>query len=395
MPKSRPNEFSDPAHRKELSARTEQRGGLLPAGSRTPAPPGRLLIIDADATVREFISLALQPMAVTCDTAQNPEECRAALSSGQYDVIIVDAHGESGRGLQLVRDISDARYHTRAIVLSHDPNVDTAIEAMRSGAVDLVPKPIDEGVLVQRVTSALEHAHQIRDQERRVQRLKRICKRLNTAREEVTKQVDVLCHDLIDAYQELADQMNNVSLASEFNSLIRQELDVEALLRTTLEYLLTKTGPTNAAVFLPTGHSDYNLGAYVNYDVPRDAADVLLDHLADILAPRFADDDAITHCTSSGELERALGEDAGWLADCTLVVCSCRTEDECLAVMAFFRDQENPFTPELLQQLDIMRDLFAQQLARIVRIHHRHLGSDKWPGFDVGEAEDETGGLAA
>ena len=33
--------------------------------------------------------------------------------------------------------------------------------------------------------------------------------------------------------------------------------------------MLTKTGPTNAAVFLPGTGTDFDLGAYVNYDCPR------------------------------------------------------------------------------------------------------------------------------
>ena len=99
-----------------------------------------------------------------------------------------------------------------------------------------------------RLRAAADHTVRLRRGEKKVQRLKRICRRLNSARQDANRQLDVLCNDLVNAYQELADQMSRVSLASEFSSLIRQELDVESLLRTTLEYLLTKTGATNAAV---------------------------------------------------------------------------------------------------------------------------------------------------
>ena len=74
--------------------------------------------------------------------------------------------------------------------------------------------------------------------------------------------------------------MTMVTLASEFNSLIRQELDLESLLRVSVEFILGKSGPTNAAVFLPAASGDYSLGAYVNYDCPKDSAEVLMDQLA-------------------------------------------------------------------------------------------------------------------
>ena len=82
------------------------------------------------------------------------------------------------------------------------------------------------------------------------------------------------------------DQMKNIALASELNTIFRQELDLESLLRTVLEYTLRKVGSTNAAIFLPSSTGDFTLGAYVNYDCPRDTAETLLDHLADILESR-------------------------------------------------------------------------------------------------------------
>ena len=50
--------------------------------------------------------------------------------------------------------------------------------------------------------------------------------------------------------------MNQGMIVTEFGGLIRQELDIESLLRTTLEFVLGRCGPTNAAVFLPTTSGD-------------------------------------------------------------------------------------------------------------------------------------------
>src|SRR6185436_11876429 len=110
-------------------------------------------------------------------------------------------------------------------------------------------------------------------------------------------------------------QVLELSIASEFNGLIRQELDVESLLRTALEFILAKTGPTNAAVFLPATSGDFSLGAYVNYDCPKDTADVLLDHLAVVIAPRMEHQAELKSLATPEELAAFLGDDAHWLAE--------------------------------------------------------------------------------
>src|SRR5262245_49424510 len=186
--------------------------------------------------------------------------------------------------------------------------------------------------------------------------------------------------------------MRQITLALEFDGLIRQELDIEALLRRTLEFVLAKCGPTNAAVFLPTTSGDYSLGAYVNYDCPKETVDVLLDHLANAVAPRFQDLAGIAHYPDSRSLEAAFGDDAGWIEGSGVVVWTCRHERETLAICMLFRDRRSPYAAPLLEQLRTIGELFAAQLARVIRIHHRHLPKDKWGALGDTDEGDESDG---
>lgn len=190
--------------------------------------------------------------------------------------------------------------------------------------------------------------------------------------------------------------MNQITISEEFQGLIRHELDVESLLRVTLEFVLSRCGPTNAAVFLPTSCGDYSLGAYVNYDCAKETVDVLLDHLANVAAPKFEEADGAVHLTDPRGLDTFLGTDARWLETNHVVGMSSRHDGECLAVLMFFRDPSLPFSRSMIEDLRTISDLFAGQLSRVVRIHNRHLPPEQWRAVGDGDDErDENGGMAA
>jgi len=362
-----------------------------PPGAGAPAAAGglRLLTVGADPALAAWATRAVAPHHPRCNLAPDAAAARRTIEADTHDVALLDMDSLGPACFELARELSARTDAPRTVICTANPSFEAGVLALRSGAADFIIKGCPENELAQRLFAAAELAERARRHNRKLVRLKRICRRLNSARQDVNRQLDVLCNDLVNAYQELADQMSQVSLASEFSSLIRQELDVESLLRTTLEFLLTKTGPTNAAVFLPTGQSDYSLGAYVNYDMPKGAADVLLDHMADVVAPRFEDENDLVVLDNPRELDAWFGDQAAWLRDSSVLVFACRHDDEPLAIAMLFRDNRTPFPADVLPKLTLMRDLFAEQLARVIQVHNRHRPRDQWPGFEVDPGDDE------
>jgi FixJ family two-component response regulator len=330
-------------------------------------------------------------------------EARESLARGDALMLLVDADLPRGEAFEIVADLHTAHPEVAVVVLSDDCGVETAMRAMQSGACDLIPSTIALDIAVARLRPQILRAEKMHARRQamnaKIDKLKSLCRQLNSARHEVTRHVGSLCTNLTGAYREMADQLEMVGLASEFNSLIRQELDVESLLRTALEYMLTKTGPTNAAVFLPATSGDFSLGAYVNYDCAKDTAEVLLDHLAAALAPKFESEREVVFMNARGELEARIGEAADWLRESSVVTMACRVDGECLAVLTLFRDRSTPFSESLKPVLKTMGDLFGKQLSRIIHVHHRHLPKSKWgaPGdpCDPPERNDDDIDLAA
>lgn len=349
----------------------------------------RVLVCSARPSLHRRLVGLLRDRVEVVSVARTLGDARKSLGKGLHDLALIDTRLGGGRGLDLAENVAHANPAMVSAMLGDHAGVDEALRAMRAGATDLIEVTLGEPEMLARIEAACERAHRVRQREARVARLKRLCHQLNNARKEVSGHVGELCNDLVDAYRELSGQLEDVSVTTELSAMLRQELDIESLLRTLLEYVLGKIGSTNAAIFLPSTSGEFSLGAYVNYDCPRDAAEVLMDQLADTLAPRFEEQGTVLALSGSVELEHHLGESAHWLEESAMLVVACREHDECLAVLSLFRDKRSAFAESDVKLLQIIADQFAGQLARVIRVHHRHLPKDEWGGFETDDLDDD------
>jgi len=369
-----------------------------PSAGRAP----RVLIVGSADALHKCMLKALSHRPYRCQCEPTLERARAALSRRRFDVILLQPEHVAGDWQAFIEETAKAAGHLKTIITSCDDAHDRVVQAMRHGAIDSVNIQRDLNELSTRVDAAVARSRADQAQQRKMMRLRKVCRELNNARREVTEQVDSLCEELVTAYKDVADQVSEASMTSELRTLLRQELDVEELLRTTLEYLLTRTGPTNAAVFLPDGSGEYNLGAYVNYDCPRESIGLLLDHVCSAICPQMEEEREIVRFEQASDFSEWVGIDAGILDDSQVITFTCHRADEALAVFVLFRSQTSPFEDELAATLDVMRGIFAEQLSRVVRIHNRM--EPEWPSEPVDEEADyddfgfgygQDGGIAA
>lgn len=343
----------------------------------------RILVVGGDSEFRAAVVGRLSDDRRQCTHVGRIDEAFTAVTAHRFDLIMVNADLPDGDGIEFARRVGGRSPFTATIIFSETESFTSAVGALRCGAVDFIRVPVDLDELAERVDAALSRGRSERSREQRIRKLHHICKELHDARDEISDRVDVLCNDLVGAYQELTDQIGEVAMASEFRTLLRQELDIEDLLRTMLEFMLCKTGPTNAAVFLPDPDQQYSLGAYVNYDCPRESIDRLLDHLGDAICPQMSDEHDLVKFDDADQFSEWIGMEDGLLGDSQVVAFSCMHEDECLAVLVLFRSRTNPFEADLAGTLDILRSIFAEQLSHIIAVHHR--ATPQWPD----DAHDE------
>jgi DNA-binding response OmpR family regulator len=340
----------------------------------------RVLVVDGDMDVTDELTARLDSSSTMLLHADTLVEANMLLRIHQTDLAVIATHLADGSGLELADRLHRQWPDTQILVTTRRPTVARMLEAVRAGASDIMIKPLQCDEMFDRVQQATDRYRANRANKRRVRRLKRACRKLNDARIEVSEQVNVLCGDLVSAYQDLASQMQQVASTSEFATLIRQELDLEQLLHTTLEYVLQKAGPTNAAIFLPTNTDEYTLGGYINYDCSSGAADVLMQGLADRLVPKVADREDVLYIADDNTMARWVGEDAEFLEQAHLMAISCRHQDETLAVLAMFRNRAQPFDDKFVETCTLIAPILGESLGRLFRIYHRHLPPNDDPG---------------
>ncbi len=335
--------------------------------------PVHVMVVDEDNQTAGKVTQYVPTGRIEVVQVSSIAEAFKHLNTQRVDLALIEATLPDGSGLALAKRMRTGYAQTHAIIMTNKPSLDRAVEAMRVGVVDIISKPLDPDEVRQRIDQAIAVWHADQEKHKQIKRLRRVCKKLNRAREEIAQQVDILCNDLVIAYQELAKQVQLLSQTSEFTGLVRQELDLEMVLRHTLEYLLQKAGPTNAAIFLPsdTEPGEYSLGGYVNYECSSESAEILLQHLADELAPKMVQYQWPVHITENNVLTQWLGGEVSFLTDCHLLAVPCQHETETLAVIVLFRHHNQPFDGALVQTCTSIAPTLAEALARVVNIYHR------------------------
>jgi two-component system response regulator HydG len=128
------------------------------------APPskGRLLVVDDQRNMRATTALLLRAEGFTVDEAGGGEEALGLLAQRSYDLLLTDLKMEPMDGLTLLKRALDSAIGLQVIVMTAYGSIETAVEAIRSGAYDYITKPFKDGELLYRVQKALERARLLR-----------------------------------------------------------------------------------------------------------------------------------------------------------------------------------------------------------------------------------------
>jgi two-component system, NtrC family, response regulator PilR len=117
----------------------------------------RLLIVDDEASLLEFLSLLFRQEGYHTTTAGSVAAARQVLAEGEgFDLLLCDLYMPDGSGMDLLREVRQQHPQTSVIVMTAYTSTGSAIEAMRAGAYDYLSKPFDVEEVKVLVQKALE-----------------------------------------------------------------------------------------------------------------------------------------------------------------------------------------------------------------------------------------------
>jgi two-component system response regulator PilR (NtrC family) len=115
----------------------------------------RILVVDDDTSMREFLDLLLTRENHDVFTAENGNRALSMIHSHVYDLVLVDIRLGDITGLEVLKQVKQQNPDTVVIMISAYSTTEIAVTAMNEGAYDFVPKPFDNKELRQTIARAL------------------------------------------------------------------------------------------------------------------------------------------------------------------------------------------------------------------------------------------------
>ena len=103
--------------------------------------PLNILIVDDEINIRKTLSICLETEGHSVITVSNFEDALSEASRRPFDVAFVDLRLGTANGLDLIPPLLTATPWIKIVVITAYASIDTAVEAMKRGATDYIPKP--------------------------------------------------------------------------------------------------------------------------------------------------------------------------------------------------------------------------------------------------------------
>jgi FixJ family two-component response regulator/glycine cleavage system H lipoate-binding protein len=118
-----------------------------------------ILVVDDETSVCKSIANALQTEGYSVDAVQNAEEALIKETKTKYAVALIDLVMPGLTGIELLEKMKEQNPNITVIMITGYPSIKTAVQAIKSGAFDYIPKPFTPAELRAMVARALGRRH--------------------------------------------------------------------------------------------------------------------------------------------------------------------------------------------------------------------------------------------
>ncbi len=127
-----------------------------------------ILVVDDEANIRKTLAMCLESLGHRVVSVGNPQDAVAEVARHAFDLVFVDVRLGTSSGLDLIPPFRESAPWMKIVVITAYASIDTAVEAMRRGAADYIPKPFTPEQ-IQLMTERVSH---IRNMERHLDQLR-------------------------------------------------------------------------------------------------------------------------------------------------------------------------------------------------------------------------------
>ncbi len=116
----------------------------------------RILVVDDQVYFRVFMEDALAEEGFEVRTAASGEEALARLEEESFDLLLTDLVMPGIDGRELTERARERWPELDVVIVTSVSDVPTAVESMKTGAIDYLVKPLDRAALVRSLETILE-----------------------------------------------------------------------------------------------------------------------------------------------------------------------------------------------------------------------------------------------
>ena len=117
------------------------------------APP--ILVVEDETIMRESLRDWLTDAGYNVETAEDGEKALSTLAKQEFGLIIIDLRLPRQDGLEILKQARTRQSQLKGIVITAYPSVQSAVEAMKEGAIDYMTKPCDLNRLEETIRKVL------------------------------------------------------------------------------------------------------------------------------------------------------------------------------------------------------------------------------------------------
>jgi len=116
---------------------------------------GHILIIEDEASLRKTLARILQQAGFEVTTAESAEQGLDYLKTTKFDLVFTDLRLPGIAGLDALKYIHKIHPSLPVVLFTAQPDINSAVEALRRGATDYLLKPLKPEIIVERAKTIL------------------------------------------------------------------------------------------------------------------------------------------------------------------------------------------------------------------------------------------------